>query len=151
MKGDIFQAARDLGAFQGAMIAGLILGVLYDGLRVVRSILPKWRAGEFISDVLYMLAVGTVMFLYSVGTLGKLRYHTFFGTVFGMAAEEMAFGRYFCRWFDRAAGAVKKWAEKRVRDRYAQIASFGEKIKRLFVKSTKVLKKSKKLEKGLES
>ena len=92
----IFDAAAELGTLPSGVVLGLILGAVWELIRLERRIArPSWLI--FIGDMLWVMCCGFCMFTLGVGMEGKLRYPTFCGTVIGMAAVRMLVHTVFRR------------------------------------------------------
>ncbi len=91
---DIFTAIREFGVFQAGLLLGILLGAVYDLLRIMRRIVPHGAVLTFIGDFLYVLFFWAMLFTFSVGAVHEIRYYTAAAVSAGFFAQRFAVGNY---------------------------------------------------------
>ncbi len=114
MSGVSTQVMHQLEAFGYAVICGISLTAVYDGIRIFRRILRHGIVLVSLEDVLYWLlfAVAEFLLLYQVES-GMMRAYVFLGTALGAAAYHLLLGRHLVRIASRLILFVKELFRKR--------------------------------------
>ncbi|MBO5449644.1 MAG: spore cortex biosynthesis protein YabQ [Ruminococcus sp.] len=129
---DIFTAAGEIGVFPSAIIAGAALGLIYDLLRAFRLLIPHGKILIFLGDFFYVLFFALVLFVFSTGLVGEIRYYTVFAMFAGAAAERFAAGRFIVS----AAAGIAVFFRRKIFDRVVEfITKIRQKIRSCFVKT----------------
>lgn len=89
----IFDAAKELGLFPSGLILGLVLGLCWEAIRLIRAALPHPAPVIFIQDMLGVMVFWLALFSFCVGTLGRIRYHIAVAMLLGVLAERFTTGR----------------------------------------------------------
>ena len=77
--------------------AGIILGICYDGLRIIR-ILADSRAATHLTDGLFVIILGVVAYgVFYTATSGVIRGYGLALLCAGAAAQQWAFGLPICK------------------------------------------------------
>jgi hypothetical protein len=84
------EAEREIFIF--AIEAGVVLGVIYDLLAIVRRTVSL-RAVTFVCDLVYSLMFGSVFFVFSLEQTGYLRFFVFCAMVIGTVIWHFTLGR----------------------------------------------------------
>lgn len=129
---DIFQAANETGIFLSGVITGAVLGVIYDIICVCRAFIPHGRVLTFIGDFIYVLFFSFVLFTFSTGLVGEIRYFTLFGMLLGFGIERLALGNFIVRLARRLSGFLRRKIGGKI---VGLITKTVGKIKGRFVKS----------------
>lgn len=131
-------------AFLCAVVPGVILGVLYGVVRLLRVLFDFSNAVTFISDVLFMLAASVLTFLYSLAFLsGYVRLYFLPAILFGFLLYRLTLGKLLCRMYTPVIRVLKKYGG-------AILKNFREIVKKVLKKgycllyNTKAGKKMKK-------
>lgn len=83
-------------------VAGVVLGVLYDVLRVWRAMFRSERRPIFFQDLFYMVLAAFFTFLVNLGVnYGELRFYLFLGEIFGWLAWHYTLGSVTVFFFRR--------------------------------------------------
>ena len=77
---------------------GFLLGIYYDGFRLLWLIFPPWRILRFFEDIVFVISSGIAVFLFSlVLTDGILRWYLPVGIVIGFFSYRYTFGKVTVR------------------------------------------------------
>lgn len=118
---DVFEIVRMFGPFPSGVLAGIGLGLVWEGLALLR-----WgRVMRFLTDLGFTLLFWFAVFTFSVGAVGEVRYFTLIANGLGLWAERMTLGRLLGAvrrsivWLVKRAGVIdlmsKIWGNIRVR------------------------------------
>lgn len=110
---DIFEAAKDFGAFPSAIVTGLMLGAVFDVFACLRCFVPVHKAVLFACDMMYMLFFGFSLFTLCAGCEGRLRYYIAAGALTGAVCFHLAAGRFARRACESFALRVKAFIRRR--------------------------------------
>ncbi len=93
---------------------GLLIGVLYDALRVVRLILSFSKAAVYITDFLFALVSAVMTFLFCLSvTNGEVRSYIILGEFIGFSVFYFSFGSVAVRFTEKSVrkifNAVKRF------------------------------------------
>ncbi len=97
--------------FMFAFLAGLIFGLVYEGLRIVRIVLPA-RIVVFLCDVAFFIASAFAVCKLSEFLGNYIRLYTVIGFAAGVFAYIATFGRLFNRPENAIARFIRKTAGK---------------------------------------
>lgn len=80
----MFEPKTELGLFAFSLVVGILFGLVFDALRVIRIIVPHKAWLVFIEDVLFMLFCGFWFFIFSMTLArGQLRAFLLLGNLLG--------------------------------------------------------------------
>ena len=143
--------AVQLQGFVLAIAVGAALALVYDALKIVRTMMRSTPSHVFWMDMAFMTAAGIVTFLLALAaSFGEVRFYLLAGEAMGFCLYFMTFGLISSRVFlllrrvldfcvfhplQRAAGAVGRWTCKRAK-------SVSAKLKKTRAKRKKRLKPS---------
>ena len=82
----------ELELLKNAVIAGVLLGVVYDFFRVIRHT-SRSRAAGFVCDLLYSLLFGAAFFVFSLSQTGYYRGFLLVGMIAGAAMWSATVGK----------------------------------------------------------
>ncbi|KMT22045.1 spore cortex biosynthesis protein YabQ [Clostridium cylindrosporum] len=81
----ILSIETQLGYFFSTIIAGVLVGVMFDIYRIIRGISPPNKIMAAFSDILFWILQSIVVFVFLMATNnGELRYYTFVGIIVGL-------------------------------------------------------------------
>ncbi len=80
---DFFEKAEMLGVFPSAVAVGMGTGAVLSAVAVIRILLPHGKIMSFLSDFLCVVFFGLVLYIFSTGMTGEIRYHSLFGMLIG--------------------------------------------------------------------
>lgn len=129
---DIFYFAKEMGIYLSGIITGCVLGAVYDSIRVVRAVIPHGKVLTFAGDFLYVLFFSFVLFTFSTGLTGEIRYFTLFGMLLGCLLERLLLGNFIVKAVRKISGFVR---EKILKPPVIFMTKIVGKIKRGFVKN----------------
>lgn len=135
---------------------GFLLGMVYDGFRLVRYWMRWGKVIVFLQDVLFFLVAAPVTFLFSLAmTDGQVRGYVLVGLLGGFFAYRYTLGRVFLKTFTRLTRITQRWWVSACRVFMIPFGWGGRQIRRLTripcEKCKKVAKKAKKFfKKGLQ-
>ena len=105
-------------AFILTIIAGAIVGFLFDFYRVMRGVLQPKRLGTILGDIAFWLVGTVVVFLFLLaGTWGEVRFYVFIGFAAGslLYRATMSSRAVGCLvYLVRGSSAVARWGFQRV-------------------------------------
>ncbi|MEG2670429.1 MAG: spore cortex biosynthesis protein YabQ [Oscillospiraceae bacterium] len=157
--------------FVWSIIAGLVIGVIYDLLRLRRRAV---RTNDFwvnIEDVMFFVVCGAVFFLTAYfKNDGELRWHGFLGAIIGFVGYKLLCGDiivesllwfmgilksaitflikiillpviFLFKLFKKPVTVVAWYAKKGVKQAKSTVKTHGSRVKNLFANSLKLIKK----------
>jgi len=80
---DFFERAEMFGVFPSAVAAGMGVGAVLSAVAVVRILIPHGKILSFVSDFLCVVFFGLVLYIFSTGLTGEIRYYSLFGMLAG--------------------------------------------------------------------
>lgn len=80
---DFFEKAEMFGVFPSAVAVGMGIGAILSAVAVIRVLLPHGKILSFISDFLCVVFFGLVLYVFSTGLTGEIRYYSLFGMLVG--------------------------------------------------------------------
>ena len=87
---------------------GVILGVFYDALRIIRLTLTEKKAFIPVFDIIFTLTAAVASFLFFLTvTDGEIRLYILFGELLGFTVYYLAFGIIAVRFCEKAALKIK--------------------------------------------
>ena len=100
-----------------AFVCGLILGLIYDVLKVIRLCVFTGKTAVFICDIVFMILSAFVSVAFSIGfARGNTRYFIIFGELMGFIVLHFTFGRvmvsFFCLLFRKGRRIIQKTIDK---------------------------------------
>ena len=75
-----------------SVLLGATLGIVWDMVRVFRTLVPHGKILTFIGDFLYCLLFGFAVFTFSTALTGSIRYFTPVGMILGCVIERFSIG-----------------------------------------------------------
>lgn len=138
--------AEQLRVFLYACGFGFFLGAVYTLFRFFRVLLQDGARAYTVSDFLFSLCAGILIFLFSLSVLnGKLRGYVFFGILLGFLLYLYTFGAVLGRCFEHTARRLRQkfyrffgWLLRRFR-------KFSERLRRIFTKNVQKAQKKAKI------
>ncbi len=146
----MFGLSYELVLFLQSVGIGIIFGVVFDALRVVRIIFPHKSWMVFTEDLLFMLFCGFWFFVFSMTSArGQLRAFLIIGAAAGFFLYIYTVGeivkRFITKTRDVIRAALKKMYNRiKVRLIYPVYRVFKRRFGGIFVEKIKLRKKSKK-------
>jgi len=126
---------------------GVLIGVLYDVLRVIRMSISQSKKALYITDFIFVFVSSVATFLFCLTvTDGQLRFYVLFGEALGFFIYYFSFGVIAVKFSARTVEKIKAFFKKifrfisaPFRKIFAGVSSFAKKAS---AKSRKSLKKS---------
>lgn len=137
-----FGIALETEIFLLSVLLGGGMGIVYDFLRILRTLIKHGKIVTFAEDFFYMLLFGFALFTFSTGLTGSVRYFSLVGMILGCVIERYAIG-------NGVVFAVGKiWSV--VKDKFFApmkrfITKIAQQVRGLFVKKCKFSEKTKKV------
>ena len=138
----LFSSGAQIRIFLSAVGFGFFLGAVYDGFRILRLLFQKTDRAYRVSDLLFCVTAGFLVFLFVLTTLnGQIRGYVLLGILFGFLLYAYTFGSFFAGRLERAARAIRRFFSAVYRKISAPILRF---LKKCRGKLQKMFKKHRK-------
>lgn len=141
----LFSTGAQIRIFLSAVGFGFFLGAVYDLFRVLRLLFQKSDRAYRVSDLLFALTAGFLVFLFVLTTLnGKIRGYVLLGILLGFLLYSYTFGTFFAGRLERAAQGLRRFCSALYRKISAPFCCVLKKCREKFAKNVqKVQKKSR--------
>ena len=141
----IFSSGAQIRIFLYAIGFGFFLGMVYDVFRILRLLVQKSDRAYRVSDLLFSLTAGFLVFLFALTVLnGQFRGYVLCGILLGFLLYAYTFGTFFSVRMARAAAGLRRFFSALFRKIAAPILHFMKKCKGKIAKNVqKAQKKSK--------
>ncbi|MGN0570692.1 MAG: spore cortex biosynthesis protein YabQ [Candidatus Fimenecus sp.] len=141
----LFSSEAQIRIFLYAIGFGFFLGAVYDLFRMFRLLFQKTDRAYRVSDLLFALTAGLLVFLFVLTTLnGQIRGYVLCGILFGFLLYAYTFGTFFAGRMEHAASAIRRFLSAIYRKISAPFLRFVKKYRAKFAKNVqKAQKKSK--------
>lgn len=141
----LFSSGAQIRIFLSAVGFGFFLGAVYDGFRILRLLFQKTDRAYRVSDLLFSVTAGFLVFLFALTTLnGQIRGYVLLGILFGFLLYAYTFGSFFAGRLERAARAIRRFFSAVYRKISAPLLRFLKKCRGKIAKNVqKAQKKSK--------
>ncbi|MGN1133355.1 MAG: spore cortex biosynthesis protein YabQ [Oscillospiraceae bacterium] len=83
------------------LLLGVVLGIAYDSLRILRIIVKHHKAVVFAEDFVYMLLFGFAFFVFSISYANNIRFFVLISVLAGCLAERLLIGNLIIKLFMR--------------------------------------------------
>lgn len=126
---------------------GLIIGILYDALRVIRIILSFSKTATYVTDILFSVTASIMTFLFCLSvTNGEVRFYIILGEFIGFFVFYFSFGSVAVRFSEKTVKKIAKLFRRIFRFIFSPFIRIFAVIHMKFTKNLKkVQKKAKKL------
>lgn len=106
----IFSSEAQIRIFLYSVGFGFFLGAVYDVFRMLRLLFQKSDRAYRVSDLLFALVSGLLVFLFALTMLnGQIRGYVLFGILLGFLLYAYTFGAFFSSRIARAASCVRRF------------------------------------------
>ncbi len=96
-------------AFLVTILAGVIIGILFDFYRVVRGLVRPRKVFTHLGDLTFwVVSTLVIFFLLLVGNWGEMRFYVFIGILAGIGLYLKCLSRYFIKIFGAAFLIIRK-------------------------------------------
>ncbi len=97
-------------SFLQSLLLGGALGLLYDGFRILRLIIPSGKVISFFEDIVYFLLCGFISFAFLLAVNnGVIRAYLLAGELLGAALYYFTLGKCIYRIADKIIALVRKF------------------------------------------
>lgn len=145
----IFSVTKEAKLFFCSVVIGILFGIGYEALRLLRRTVRHNDTAVFIEDFLFVIVCAFWYFVFvHASAWGQIRLFIFIGMALGMALEQLTFGELFvdslALVISRISGRVIFPLLKLLAHPFVSIVRSTINIWAKFVQSSKVLRKNKK-------